>query len=235
MEKDSYTPRTILSRLLPGFVRSCSVTQRATRYRGIRWLSNELVYELGKDELCVASSWLCPRFRWKSIVLVVVVTIVLVVVVSVATLKNVERSRAAALYETLRARSTFPRASFAAFVPGAKRVPLRLPLCLSTRYGFVLTLHPSFSPRGSLSFYLLVHPPSLSLPFSALLVLFLSLSHSLFVARGKSLSHSTRTGRVPEIIVRIDPHAGRAGWIYSRARGERETRTSSPRYLIVPR
>ena len=33
--KDSCTPRTILSRLLPGFVRSCSVTQRATRHRGI--------------------------------------------------------------------------------------------------------------------------------------------------------------------------------------------------------
>lgn len=49
--KDSYTPRTILSRLLPGFVRSCSVTQRATRHRGICWLSNELVYELGKTVL----------------------------------------------------------------------------------------------------------------------------------------------------------------------------------------
>lgn len=34
-------------------------------------------------------------------------------------------------------------------------------------------------------------------------------------------SRGTTTGRVPEIIVRIDPRATRTGWIYSRARGER--------------
>lgn len=63
--KDSYTPRTILSRLLPGFVRSCSVTQRATRHRGICWLSNELVYELGKNRLCSCRLRLCPSFSTK--------------------------------------------------------------------------------------------------------------------------------------------------------------------------
>lgn len=63
--KDLYTPRTILSRLLPGFVRSCSVTQRATRHRGICWLSNELVYELGKNRLCSCRLRLCPSFSTK--------------------------------------------------------------------------------------------------------------------------------------------------------------------------
>ena len=36
-------------------------------------------------------------------------------------------------------------------------------------------------------------------------------------------SRGTTTGRVPEIIVRIDPRATRTGWIYSRARGERRS------------
>lgn len=133
--------------------------------------------------------------------------------------KSIQKTLPHASLSSLRARSIFPEHCFpraisrAAFAVSGRERGAR------ARRAFSLSLAFARSP-------------SLALPCS-----FSSRALPLVGSRG------TTTGRVPEIIVRIDPRATRTGWIYSRARGERRRergkeglseRASVLRYLIVP-
>lgn len=188
---------------------------------GFAWLSNGLVYELGKSGACSCRLRLCPSFSTK---------------IDRPRLrcrrrlrrplKNVQRSRVVrnvtcpfdlspSLFCSLRSRGKKGPSPFASLSLATPRFrPDSLSLFFSTCLPFFLSagspslrsfLHAARSFPASVS---LCPPVSLSVSISVSLCLSLALCHTLFVAHGNSLSYSTRTGRVPEIIVRIDPHAG---------------------------